>query len=86
MPLSEIEVFVPHQANTRIIDALADQLNLQHAVISRDIVTSGNTSAGSIPIGLTKLVRDGSARSGALALVLGFGAGLAYAAQVVRLP
>lgn len=83
---ADIDVFVPHQANARIVDALTSQLGLQHAVVSRDVTTSGNTSAASIPIALSKLIRAGSARSGQLALLIGYGAGLTYAAQVLRLP
>ena len=82
----DIDVFVPHQANLRITDAMARKLGLQDAVIAADIVVSGNTSAASIPIALTRLLDSGTARSGQLALLVGFGAGLAYAAQVVRLP
>jgi 3-oxoacyl-[acyl-carrier-protein] synthase-3 len=84
--LAEIDAFVPHQANARIVDALTTQLGLEHATIARDVTISGNTSAASIPIALTKLLRDGSAKPGQLALLVGFGAGLTYAAQVVRLP
>lgn len=84
--LADIEVFVPHQANARIVDAMTRRLGIEHAVISRDVTVSGNTSAASIPIALTKLMRAGEARSGQLALLIGFGAGLSYAAQVIRLP
>jgi 3-oxoacyl-[acyl-carrier-protein] synthase-3 len=82
----DIEVFVPHQANARIVDALTEKLGLTHALVSRDIVTSGNTSAASIPIAVTKLLTAHPEASGRLALLVGFGAGLSYAAQVVRLP
>ncbi len=82
----EIAAFVPHQANARIVDALAGHLGLGHAVVSHDVSTSGNTSAASIPIAITNLRRDGHRLSGELALVIGFGAGLTYAAQVLRLP
>lgn len=84
--LAEIDVFVPHQANKRIIDALVTKLGLQDALTSRDIATSGNTSAASIPIAITKLLRVDEAKPGRLALIIGFGAGLTYAAQVIRLP
>jgi 3-oxoacyl-[acyl-carrier-protein] synthase-3 len=83
---ADIDVFVPHQANARIVDALTTQIGLEHATVSRDICTSGNTSAASIPIAINRLINDGHVHSGQIALVLGFGAGLAYAAQVVRLP
>ncbi|SOD72004.1 3-oxoacyl-[acyl-carrier-protein] synthase-3 [Jatrophihabitans sp. GAS493] len=83
---SEIDIFVPHQANLRIVDAIATKLGFRDVVIADDIVNSGNTSAASIPIALTRLVADGRVRSGQLALLIGFGAGLAYAGQVVRMP
>lgn len=82
----DIEVFVPHQANLRIIDAVVRKVGLEHAVVASDIIESGNTSSASIPIALTRLRDSGAAKSGQLALLVGFGAGLAYAAQVVRLP
>ena len=83
----DIQLFVPHQANNRITDALVRGLKFpEHIVVARDIVTTGNTSAASIPLALDQLVKDGLAHSGDLALTVGFGAGLAYAAQVVRVP
>ena len=83
----DIEVFIPHQANMRIIDQLAKQLKLpESVVIARDIAETGNTSAASIPLATERLQREGAYESGAIALQIGFGAGLAYAAQVVTLP
>ncbi|WP_432514151.1 beta-ketoacyl-ACP synthase III [Kineococcus sp. SYSU DK001] len=83
----DIDVFVPHQANARIIDAMVKQLKLPDTVhIARDIVDSGNTSAASIPLALERAMADGDAPAGGLALLIGYGAGLSYAAQVVRLP
>jgi len=83
----DIEVFLPHQANMRIIDQLAKQIGLSDSVvIARDIAETGNTSAASIPLAAERLIREGAVESGALALQIGFGAGLAYAAQVVALP
>ncbi|HLS73213.1 MAG TPA: beta-ketoacyl-ACP synthase III, partial [Actinomycetaceae bacterium] len=84
---ADIEVFIPHQANMRIIDQLAKQLKLpESVVIARDIAQTGNTSAASIPLATERLQREGAYESGAIALQIGFGAGLAYAAQVVTLP
>jgi len=84
---ADIEVFIPHQANMRIIDQLAKQLKLpESVVIARDIAQTGNTSAASIPLATERLQREGAYKSGAIALQIGFGAGLAYAAQVVTLP
>jgi 3-oxoacyl-[acyl-carrier-protein] synthase-3 len=83
----DIEVFIPHQANMRIIDQMIKQLKLpESVVIGRDIAETGNTSAASIPLATERLLREGQVRSGALALQIGFGAGLVYAAQVVVLP
>lgn len=83
----DLDAFVPHQANSRITDALIRTLGLPDTVaVARDIVDSGNTSAASIPMAMEQLIRSGDARPGDTALLLGFGAGLAYAGQVVRLP
>ncbi|MCU1658631.1 MAG: 3-oxoacyl-ACP synthase [Pseudonocardiales bacterium] len=84
--ISDIAAFVPHQANGRIIDAVATRLGLGDAVVTSDIRKSGNTSAASIPIALTRVMEQHDALSDRLALHLGFGAGLAYAGQVIRLP
>ena len=83
---TELAAFVPHQANLRIIDAIARRLHAPQAVVARDIVTSGNTSAATIPIALSRMVERGEVPSGAPVLILGFGSGLAYAAQVVSSP
>jgi len=82
----DLAAFVPHQANLRIIDAIARRLDAPQATIARDIVTTGNTSAASIPIALSRMVERGELPSGAPVLILGFGSGLAYAAQVVLAP
>ncbi|MFE3544255.1 beta-ketoacyl-ACP synthase III [Nocardia sp. NPDC059177] len=82
-----LDAFVPHQANSRITDALVRTLALPDSVaVARDIVETGNTSAASIPMAMEQLLRSGAARPGDTALLLGFGAGLAYAGQVVHLP
>lgn len=83
----QLDCFIPHQANNRITDAMARTLRLPDTVrIARDIVDAGNTSAASIPLALERMVADGEAKSGDLALLIAFGAGLAYAAQVVTVP
>ncbi|CAB4708467.1 MAG: beta-ketoacyl-ACP synthase III [Actinobacteria bacterium] len=85
--VDELDCFVPHQANMRITDAMARSMKLPDTVrIARDIVDQGNTSAASIPLALERMYADGDARSGDTALLIAFGAGLAYAAQVVVLP
>lgn len=83
----QLDAFIPHQANVRIIDAMVKQLGLPaHVPVARDIAETGNTSAASIPLAMHRMLAEGGAPSGGLALLIGFGAGLAYAAQVVRLP
>jgi 3-oxoacyl-[acyl-carrier-protein] synthase III len=87
LTVDDIDVFVPHQANMRITDAMARAMKLPDTVkIARDVAHQGNASAASVPLALRQMVLDGEARSGDLALLIAFGAGLAYAAQVVRLP
>jgi 3-oxoacyl-[acyl-carrier-protein] synthase-3 len=83
----ELKAFVPHQANMRIIDEFAKQLGLPESVlIARDIQTTGNTSAASIPLAMHRLLEEHPEASGGYALQIGFGAGLVFGAQVVRLP
>ncbi len=85
--LDELDVFVPHQANMRIIDAMARSMKLPASVrIARDVADQGNTSAASVPLALDRMMLEGEARSGDTALLIAFGAGLAYAAQVVTVP
>lgn len=84
---AELDVFIPHQANNRITDTMARQLKLaDDVVIARDIVDQGNTSAASVPLAMERILTDGHAHTGDTALLIAFGAGLAYAAQVVVLP
>ena len=83
----ELAALVTHQANERIIDEMAKQLALpESVVVARDIITTGNTSAASIPLAMHALLAEGHIKSGDLALQIGFGAGLAYGAQVVVVP
>jgi 3-oxoacyl-[acyl-carrier-protein] synthase-3 len=85
--VDDLDLFVPHQANMRIIDAMARAMKLpDHVKVARDIAEQGNASAASIPLALDQMIADGEAKSGDLALLIAFGAGLAYAAQVVRVP
>jgi 3-oxoacyl-[acyl-carrier-protein] synthase-3 len=84
---SDLAAFVPHQANMRIIDEFAKQLKLPDTVvIGRDIETTGNTSAASIPLATHRLLQEHPELSGGLALQIGFGAGLVFGAQVIVLP
>lgn len=83
----DLDAFIPHQANARIIDAMVRGLRLpEHVRVSHDIEFTGNTSAASIPLAMDAMLQSGDATSGDTALLIGFGAGLAYAAQVVTLP
>ena len=85
--VEDLEVFVPHQANMRITDAMFRALKLPSSVVvGRDIATQGNTSAASIPLAIEALLESGEARSGQTCLIIGFGAGLVYAGQVILLP
>ena len=83
----DLDAFIPHQANMRITDAMIKALKLpEHVPVARDIAQTGNTSAASIPLAMERMLEEGEAPHGGLALLIGFGAGLVYAAQVVRLP
>lgn len=83
----ELDCFVPHQANMRIVDAMARAMKLPESVrIARDVAQSGNTSAASIPLALDRMIAEGTAKPGDTALLIAFGAGLVYAAQVVVVP
>jgi 3-oxoacyl-[acyl-carrier-protein] synthase-3 len=83
---ADLAALVPHQANLRILESMARSLGAPHAVLARDVVDNGNTSAASVPLALARLVGSGEVESGDLALLFGFGAGLTYAGQVVRIP
>jgi 3-oxoacyl-[acyl-carrier-protein] synthase-3 len=84
---SDLSALVTHQANIRIIDEMVKQLQLPESVaVARDIINTGNTSAASVPLAMHELLRTGAVKSGGYALEIGFGAGLAFAAQVVVLP
>jgi 3-oxoacyl-[acyl-carrier-protein] synthase-3 len=87
LTIEDVDVFVPHQANIRIVDELVKQLKLpEDTVIARDIVSTGNTSAASVPLATHALIESGEAKSGDVVVQIGFGAGLVYAGQVIVLP
>ena len=84
---ADLAAFIPHQANMRIIDEFSKQLGLPDTVlVGRDIATTGNTSAASIPLATHRLLEEHPELSGGLALQIGFGAGLVFGAQVIVLP
>jgi 3-oxoacyl-[acyl-carrier-protein] synthase-3 len=83
----QLDAFIPHQANILITDYLVREMGLTgRTAVARDIAESGNTSAASIPLAMEQLLSSGQAKSGDIALLLGFGAGLVFAGQIVRLP
>ncbi|MFJ5676779.1 beta-ketoacyl-ACP synthase III [Streptomyces sp. NPDC093097] len=77
---------VLHQANLRIIEPFAERLGAVNAVVARDVVDSGNTSAASVPLALSKLVERREVPAGAPVLLFAFGGNLSYAGQVVHSP
>jgi 3-oxoacyl-[acyl-carrier-protein] synthase-3 len=83
---SEVAAFVPHQANLRIVDSLARQLGIDPDRVARDIVDMGNPSGASIPLAVSRLVDEGRVAPNDPLLLVAFGAGLTYAAQVVTSP
>lgn len=84
--IEDLAAFVPHQANLRIIEAIARKLGIPRERMADDIITSGNTSSASVPLALSRMIERGELESGAPVLLLGFGAGLCYAAQVITVP
>ncbi|MFC5824942.1 beta-ketoacyl-ACP synthase III [Nonomuraea insulae] len=82
----ELAAVVLHQANLRIIEPIAKKLGAVNAIVARDVVESGNTSAASVPLALAKLLERGEVAKGAPMLLFGFGGNLSYAGMVVRCP
>jgi len=87
LTINDLDAFIPHQANIRIIESMAKEMNMPDSVvIADDIRTNGNTSAASIPLAMDVLLQKHPELHGKLALLIGYGAGLVYAGQVVKLP
>ncbi|MFB6822648.1 beta-ketoacyl-ACP synthase III [Streptomyces virginiae] len=82
----ELGAVVLHQANLRIIEPLARKIGAVNAVVAKDVVDSGNTSAASIPLALSKLVERGEVEKGSPVLLFAFGGGLSYAGQIINCP
>lgn len=82
--VDDIDLVIPHQANERIIDALADRLGIEHAKVFKNIADYGNTSAATIPVALTEALEQGLIKPGANLLMASFGAGLTWGAAIVR--
>ncbi|MBX3708848.1 MAG: ketoacyl-ACP synthase III [Gammaproteobacteria bacterium] len=84
MKKSDIDWLVPHQANMRIIDAMAKKLNLPLDRVTITLDKQGNTSSASIPLALDQAVRDGRIQRGQILMMEGFGGGLAWGSALVR--
>lgn len=82
--VSDIELFVAHQANIRIVNAAIDALHIPRAKVFNNLEKYGNTSAGSIPIALDEALAERRLEEGQLAVLSGFGAGLAWGTAVLR--
>ena len=83
---ADISAFVPHQANLRIIEAIARKLGIPRDRVADDIIHAGNTSSASIPLALSRMAEQGRLQPGTPALLIAFGAGLSYASQVITVP
>jgi 3-oxoacyl-[acyl-carrier-protein] synthase-3 len=83
---AEITAFVPHQANLRIVEAIARKLGIPRERVADDIIHAGNTSSASIPLALSRMAEQGRLQPGTPALLIAFGAGLSYASQVITVP
>jgi 3-oxoacyl-(acyl-carrier-protein) synthase III len=87
LTVNDIDAFIPHQANIRIIETMAKEMNIpERVIIADDVRVNGNTSAASIPLAMDALLDQHPELHGKLALIIGYGAGLVYAGQVVKRP
>lgn len=84
LSLEDIDYFVPHQANNRIIEAAAKRLKLSKEKVFKNVEKYGNTSAASVPVALDEAVKGGKIKKGDNIILVGFGAGLAWAAATIR--
>lgn len=84
MTPDQIDLFVPHQANLRIIDSAASKLGLPPEKVFMNVHKYGNTSGGSIPLALYEAVQEGRLREGMVVMTVGFGAGLVWGANIIR--
>ena len=80
----QIDLFIPHQANLRIIDAVGERLKIDPKKVYKNVDRFGNTSAASIPIALDECVREGRLKPGDMVLLTAFGAGLVWGSVLVR--
>ncbi len=84
MSIEDVDLFVPHQANLRIIESAAKRLKLPPEKVFVNVEKYGNTSGGSIPLGLYEAVEQGRLREGQVVMTVGFGAGLVWGANLIR--
>lgn len=84
LSVEQIDLFVPHQANIRIMEALAERLNISMEKVYSNIHKYGNTSAASIPIALTEAYLEGRLKRGDLVLMTTMGGGLTWGAVLIR--
>jgi 3-oxoacyl-[acyl-carrier-protein] synthase-3 len=84
LAVSDIDLYVPHQANVRILKAVADRLHLPMEKIFMNIDRYGNTSAASVPLALDEAVKSGRVKDGSLVMIGAFGAGLTWASALIR--
>jgi 3-oxoacyl-[acyl-carrier-protein] synthase-3 len=84
MKPGDVDLFIPHQANQRITDAIASRLGLQEDRVVSTLADTGNSSAGTIPYALAVAADDGRIRDGAVVLMSGFGAGMTWATALFR--
>jgi 3-oxoacyl-[acyl-carrier-protein] synthase-3 len=82
--MSDVSLFIPHQANSRIIDAVGERMKFPAERVYKNVERFGNTSAASIPIAIDECLRDGRIKSGDLVLLTAFGAGLVWGSVLVR--
>jgi 3-oxoacyl-[acyl-carrier-protein] synthase-3 len=81
---ADIDLLIPHQANTRIIDHVCTKMKLPKEKVYVNLHKYGNTSAASIPIALDEALSDGKIKDGDVVVLAGFGAGLTYGANLIR--
>ena len=81
---SDVDLYIPHQANIRIINAAIDVLHIPRTKVFNNLDRYGNTSAGSVPLALDEALAEGRLEPGQLAVLSGFGAGLAWGTTVIR--
>ena len=80
----DIDLFIPHQANQRITEAVADRLNVDSSKIYSNIAVHGNTSSASIPIALDECVSSGKIKDGDLVMMTSFGGGVTWGTVLMR--